>query len=136
MTEKLKNDDGLEKIKLEAEEAADHLDDVTRRQEEFPEDALVNLNVEIAERRIDVIADAAQLVIDSKDIGLSEREKMKDIITNAKESRLYATIWKEAKGLLLNEHFDELDTMFETIEENFKEKEAEYNEAVEATEVE
>jgi hypothetical protein len=60
MVEKLKEEKGVEMIKQEAEAAIDQLDQATRKQEEFPEDEQANIEVEVAEAKVDSIAEASE----------------------------------------------------------------------------
>lgn len=78
-----------------------------------------------------MVAAASKEIIDDKDVGIKEREMLKVISEKVKEKRAYHSIWREGKALLQAELYEELDTMMEVAEENFKEKEAAYNKAVE-----
>jgi hypothetical protein len=130
--EKLKEETGVTMIKEEAEHAMDELDKATRKQEEFPDDEQVNIEVEVAEAKVDSIAEASEEIIDAKEVGVRERGPMKEIIQKAKEKRAYNNMWKDAKTMYFKVEGgkEELQTMMETVEENFKEKEKEYNTAV------
>lgn len=121
---------GLKKVEEEVEEATDELDAASRKVEEFPEDEQANIEVEVAEAKVEAIADAAEEVIETKTVGVSEITKVKKIIRKCKEKRAYNTMWKDAKILFQKGDKEELKTMMETVEENFKEKESQYNEAV------
>lgn len=108
-------DNGPEKIKEEAQAAMDELDKASRKKDEFPEDVEVNMQVEIAEGKVDAIADAADEIIEAKEVGLKEKPKMREVINKAKEKRQYNLMWKDAKTLFLKGQKDELNTMMVTV---------------------
>jgi hypothetical protein len=130
MTKELTTEGGVARIKVKVEVVMDELDKAARKQEEFPEDEQANIEVEIAEAKIDAVADAAEEIVDAREVGLSERPKMKEIIRKAQERRAYNSMWKEAKTLFLRGSKEELTTLFYTVQMWFKEKEEEYNVAV------
>jgi hypothetical protein len=130
MTEHLKKDGGLTVITEQVTIAMDTLDKATRKKDEFPDDAQTNMEVEVAEAKVDAIADAADEIVVEKVVGIKEIPKMKELINKSREKRAYNLMWKDAKTLYLKGQKVELTTMMETVEEDFKEKEKEYNEAV------
>jgi hypothetical protein len=128
--EKLHKEKGLEEIEQEAEVAIDELDTISRKRDEFPDDEETNMRVEVAEAKVDAIADAAEEIVEAKEVGLKEKPKMKAIINKAKEKRQYNLMWKDAKTLFLKGKKEDLSIMMETVKEDFEEKEKEYNTAV------
>ena len=56
LNEQFKKDDGATELEAETSKLIESLDEVSRKQEEFPEDEEINVDVEVAETLVDVIA--------------------------------------------------------------------------------
>lgn len=119
MTEKLLKENGLEEIEEDVEVAIDELDEVSRKRDEFPDDEETNMLVEVAEAKVDAIAEAAEEIVEAREVGIKEKPKMKKLINKAKEKRQYNLMWKDAKTYYLTGRKEELATMMETVTENF-----------------
>lgn len=108
MREFLKKDGGLENITVTAETYIDELDQASRKRDEFPDDEECNIHAEMAEAKVDAIADAGDEIDDDKELGLKERPRMRYIINRIREKRCYCNMWKDAKTLYLKGNKEEL----------------------------
>jgi hypothetical protein len=132
MIASLQKDEGrLEEVKAQVAEGMDGLDRAARMREEFPEDEQANIDLEVAEARLDAITGAGDQVLAENAVTAEEEPAFKDIIQDAKEQRAYNSLWLECKTLFTNGETDELALMMETIQEAFEEQEQAYNEALE-----
>lgn len=130
MRDLLKKTDGLKTIIINADQAVDELDNASRKRDEFPEDEQTNLEVEIAEAKVDAIADAGEEIDADGELGLKERPKMSIVIKKIREKRYYNNMWKDAKKLYLDGEKDELKTMMDTVKEEYTTKKEAYEYAV------
>jgi len=130
MENQLAQDGGVITITYNIEIRMDDLDHLSRKREEFPNDELTNIELEVAEAKLDAIIGAGDRLITRRAFGMNDEPMMKEWLQRSRERRVYNSYWGEAKDLYVRGERDELSMMFLIIRERFELMEIAYNRAV------
>jgi len=117
---------GIANVTKIVEFAVKEYDTAARKQEEFPDDEQVAVEVETAESKVEAQAEALDKIVKSKRAPIGSEKKLKMLRNKGKERKEYNQMFNESKRMLKEGKKEEVQQIFDSMKENFEEAEVEY----------